>query len=65
MAPDFKRLSTHTHFQEREAGTTTDVVTKQLAAVAQKVKDWSKIVIAYEPIWYSPFPQSFPIPNRH
>jgi hypothetical protein len=40
-------------FQEREAGTTTDVVTKQLSAVEAKVKDWSKIVIAYEPIWYS------------
>lgn len=37
--------------EEREAGTTVDVVTKQLKAVADKVKDWSKIVIAYEPIW--------------
>jgi len=37
--------------EEREAGTTTDVVTKQLSAVEAKVKDWSKIVIAYEPIW--------------
>jgi triosephosphate isomerase len=26
-------------------------VTSQLKAVADKVKDWSKIVIAYEPIW--------------
>jgi hypothetical protein len=26
-------------------------VTSQLKAVAGKVKDWSKIVIAYEPIW--------------
>ncbi|KAH6642061.1 Triosephosphate isomerase [Boeremia exigua] len=37
--------------EEREAGTTVDVVTKQLKAVADKVSDWSKIVIAYEPIW--------------
>ena len=37
--------------EQREAGTTVDVVTKQLKAVADKVKDWSKIVVAYEPIW--------------
>jgi triosephosphate isomerase len=38
--------------EEREAGTTVEVVTKQLKAVADKIQDWSKIVIAYEPIWY-------------
>jgi triosephosphate isomerase len=27
-------------------------VTTQLKAVADIVKDWSKIVVAYEPIWY-------------
>lgn len=38
--------------EEREKGITVDVVTKQLAAVKEKVgSDWSKIVIAYEPIW--------------
>ena len=37
--------------EQREANTTVEVVTKQLAAVAAKVSDWSKIVIAYEPIW--------------
>ncbi|KAG8743066.1 triosephosphate isomerase [Ceratobasidium sp. 414] len=37
--------------QEREAGTTLAVVERQLAAVAKKVADWSKIVIAYEPVW--------------
>jgi triosephosphate isomerase len=37
--------------EEREAGTTVEVVTKQLKVVADKVQDWSKIVIAYEPIW--------------
>lgn len=39
--------------EEREKGITTEVVTRQLGAVAKVVKpeDWSKIVIAYEPIW--------------
>lgn len=37
--------------EQREAGKTIDVVTTQLKAVADKVKDWSKIVVAYEPIW--------------
>lgn len=37
--------------EQREATKTVDVVTSQLGAVAKEVKDWSKIVIAYEPIW--------------
>lgn len=38
--------------EEREAGKTVDVVTKQLDALKAKIgNDWSKIVIAYEPIW--------------
>lgn len=37
--------------EQREAGETVSHVTKQLKAVADKVKDWSKIVVAYEPIW--------------
>ncbi|KAF2468897.1 Triosephosphate isomerase [Lindgomyces ingoldianus] len=37
--------------EQREAGKTIEVVTTQLKAVAEKVKDWSKIVVAYEPIW--------------
>jgi len=37
--------------KERENGTTVEVVTRQLGAVAEKVKDWSRIVIAYEPVW--------------
>jgi len=37
--------------EEREAGKTIAVVEKQLKAVADVVKDWSKIVVAYEPIW--------------
>ncbi|KAF8342724.1 Triosephosphate isomerase [Cantharellus anzutake] len=37
--------------QEREAGRTIQVVESQLVAVAKEIKDWSKIVIAYEPVW--------------
>ncbi|KUJ21893.1 triosephosphate isomerase [Mollisia scopiformis] len=37
--------------EQRESGKTIDVVTSQLKAVKDKVADWSKIVIAYEPIW--------------
>lgn len=37
--------------EQREKGETVSVVTKQLKAVADKVKDWTKIVVAYEPIW--------------
>ncbi len=37
--------------EQRESGLTISVVTSQLKAVKDKVKDWSKIVIAYEPIW--------------
>jgi len=37
--------------EERESNKTLDVVTRQLAAVAKTTKDWSKVVIAYEPVW--------------
>ena len=37
--------------EEREANKTTAVVVEQLSAAAAKTKDWSKIVIAYEPVW--------------
>ncbi|ROW12151.1 hypothetical protein VMCG_00068 [Cytospora schulzeri] len=38
--------------EERESGKTVDVVTKQLAALKAKIgSDWTKIVVAYEPIW--------------
>lgn len=37
--------------EEREAGKTTEVVFRQLAAIAAQVSDWSKVVIAYEPVW--------------
>jgi triosephosphate isomerase len=35
----------------REAGNTNDVVTAQLEALKKVNPDWTKIVIAYEPIW--------------
>jgi len=37
--------------EQREADKTITVVTTQLAAVANKITDWSKVVVAYEPIW--------------
>ena len=37
--------------EQREAEKTMDVVLAQLGAVAKEVKDWSKIVVAYEPVW--------------
>ncbi|XP_019869304.1 triosephosphate isomerase isoform X2 [Aethina tumida] len=37
--------------QEREAGKTMEVVNRQTKAIADKVKDWSNVVIAYEPVW--------------
>ncbi|EEB09018.1 triosephosphate isomerase [Schizosaccharomyces japonicus yFS275] len=36
---------------EREADKTIEVCVRQLNALAAKVKDWSKVVIAYEPVW--------------
>jgi triosephosphate isomerase len=36
---------------EREAGKTLDVIEEQLRVVVEKKVDWSKIVIAYEPVW--------------
>ncbi|EPS44531.1 hypothetical protein H072_1444 [Dactylellina haptotyla CBS 200.50] len=37
--------------EERDAGKTLDVCCSQLKAVADKIQDWSKVVIAYEPVW--------------
>jgi len=37
--------------EQREGNKTIEVVTAQLKAIAEKTKDWSKIVIAYEPVW--------------
>lgn len=37
--------------EEREANKTQEVVARQMCAIAQKVKDWSNVVVAYEPVW--------------
>lgn len=37
--------------EERKANVTLDVCARQLDAVARVVSDWSKIVVAYEPVW--------------
>ena len=36
---------------EREAGKTEEVCFNQLQAIVDNVKDWSKVVLAYEPVW--------------
>ena len=37
--------------EERESGHTHDVLKVQLDALKASIKDWTKIVIAYEPVW--------------
>lgn len=37
--------------EEREAGKTNEVVFRQMKAIADNVSDWSRVVIAYEPVW--------------
>lgn len=37
--------------QQRESGEMYNVLGEQLQGIASHVKDWSKIVIAYEPVW--------------
>ncbi len=37
--------------EQREAGQTLEHIAGQLAALKAQVSDWSRIVIAYEPIW--------------
>lgn len=37
--------------EDREANKTNAVVVEQLSAVAAKISDWSKVVVAYEPVW--------------
>lgn len=36
---------------ERESGQTDAVNARQLSAIREQVDDWSKVVIAYEPVW--------------
>ncbi|KAI7905888.1 triosephosphate isomerase [Cokeromyces recurvatus] len=37
--------------EEREANITNDVVARQMKAIADHVKDWTHVVVAYEPVW--------------
>lgn len=37
--------------EQRESNQTFEVISKQVKPVASKVKDWSNIVVAYEPVW--------------
>lgn len=37
--------------EEKKAGITLEVVERQLNAVIAEVKDWTNVVIAYEPVW--------------
>jgi len=37
--------------EQREVGSTMDVVAAQTKAIADRVSDWSNVVIAYEPVW--------------
>ena len=37
--------------EQREAGETNDHLKNQLNAIKSSVKDWSAVVLAYEPIW--------------
>ena len=39
------------HKDVRESGKTMEVLVPQLKAIADNVSDWSKLVIAYEPVW--------------
>ena len=39
------------HLDVREAGETNVIIKQQLDAVKDSVKDWSKVVLAYEPVW--------------
>ncbi|CDK26424.1 unnamed protein product [Kuraishia capsulata CBS 1993] len=38
-------------YEEKQAGVTLDVCKRQLKAVSDILPDWSKVVIAYEPVW--------------
>ncbi|XP_068643398.1 triosephosphate isomerase, cytosolic [Aristolochia californica] len=37
--------------EQRESGSTMEVVAAQTKAIADSVKDWTNVVIAYEPVW--------------
>ncbi|KAI0509827.1 hypothetical protein KFK09_010424 [Dendrobium nobile] len=37
--------------EQREAGSTVDVVSAQTKAIAERISDWTNVVVAYEPVW--------------
>ncbi|XP_020267227.1 triosephosphate isomerase, cytosolic-like isoform X2 [Asparagus officinalis] len=37
--------------EQREAGSTMDVVAAQTKAIAARISDWKNVVVAYEPVW--------------
>uniref|UniRef100_A0A7N0ZV40 Triosephosphate isomerase, cytosolic n=1 Tax=Kalanchoe fedtschenkoi TaxID=63787 RepID=A0A7N0ZV40_KALFE len=37
--------------EQRESGSTLEVVAAQTKAIAERVTDWTNIVVAYEPVW--------------
>ncbi|KQK10520.1 hypothetical protein BRADI_2g54650v3 [Brachypodium distachyon] len=37
--------------EQREAGTTMEVVAAQTKAIAEKVSDWTNVMLAYESVW--------------
>ncbi|MQL83464.1 hypothetical protein Taro_015964 [Colocasia esculenta] len=37
--------------EQRESGSTTEVVAAQTKAIAERVTNWADVVIAYEPVW--------------
>ncbi|CAI0411973.1 unnamed protein product [Linum tenue] len=37
--------------EQREAGSTMEVVAAQTKAIAERVTDWTNVVLAYEPVW--------------
>merc|ERR1712216_1089491 len=37
--------------EQREAGETNKVCARQMEAFKQGVSDWSRVVVAYEPVW--------------
>lgn len=37
--------------EEREGNKTNEVVARQMAALVKHIKDWTNVVVAYEPVW--------------
>ncbi|CAL9134286.1 triosephosphate isomerase, cytosolic [Musa acuminata AAA Group] len=37
--------------EQRESGATMDVVAAQTKAIAERISDWTNVVVAYEPVW--------------